>query len=235
VAVQFLGDKGTRLRLTLERGARLDPDTVAVTLRRAVIDPRVVPPPRMAAPGIGYVRLAQFTPGAPKALSDAIRKARDLGARQLILDLRGNPGGSLAAFAEIAGFFLPENVELFHADGRTRAVRDTAFTHEKGRFATLPLVVLVDEGTASAAEILAGTLQDHDRAVVVGRRTFGKALMQSALPLPGGDVVWLTTGRIVLPSGRLIQRTYQDINRSQYRARAGTAASADSVREYRTS
>ena len=233
-AIQLLGEKGTRLRLSLERGSRLDPDTVAVTLRRSIIDPRVVLGPHLAAEGIAYVRLVQFTPLAPERLRDAIRDLRKIGAQQLILDLRGNPGGSMAALAEIAGSLLPAGVELFHANGRTRAVRDTIMNEKRGEFAEIPLILLIDEASASAAEILAGSLQDHDRALLVGRRTFGKALIQSALPLPGGDVVWLTTGRVVLPSGRVIQRPYAGINFSQYIAAAGAAAT-DTARRFRTS
>jgi carboxyl-terminal processing protease len=99
----------------------------------------------------------------------------------------------------------------------------------------LPLALLIDAGTASAAEILAGTLQDNDRAVVVGRRSFGKALVQSPLPLPNGDVVWLTTARIATPSGRIIQRRYDGLHVSQYLERAGRGSeSEDTSRVYRT-
>lgn len=233
-AVLLLGEKGTRIRLSLERGSRLDPETLAVTVRRSVVDPRVVSGPHLAAGGIAYVRLMQFTSLAPERLREAIKGMPKLRADRLILDLRGNPGGHMGALGEIAGSFLPANVELFHADGRTRAVRDTLMNAERGEFADLPLIVLIDEASASAAEILAGALQDHDRALLVGRRSFGKALMQTALPLPGGDIVWLTTGRIVLPSGRVVQRPYAGVNLAQYREGAGQAAAGDTARRYRT-
>jgi carboxyl-terminal processing protease len=233
--VRLLGDKASRVRLTLERGPLVDPDTFAVTLRREIIEARFVSPARLAAPGIGYVRLSRFTPTAPEELKAALKKAKGMGAARLILDLRGNPGGSMTALSEIASLFLPAGVELFHTEGRTRGARDTVRTAGAGEYAALPLVVLVDGGSASAAEMLAGTLQDLDRAVIVGRRTFGKALMQTALPLPGGDVVWLTTARIASPSGRVIQRSYVQTGSRRFGAVAGVAnPAADSVKVFRT-
>jgi carboxyl-terminal processing protease len=232
---KLFGAKSSRVRLTLERGPRVDPDTFAVTLKRALLQARFVSEARLAAPGIGYVHLAQFTPTAPAALESAIRKAKSMGARTLILDLRGNPGGSIVALAEIASLFLPAKVEVFHTEGRTRGARDTVRTRSEGDYASLPLILLVDGGSASAAEILAGTLQDHDRAFIVGRRTFGKALMQAALPLPGGDVVWLTTARVASPSGRVIQKSYAGTGARRYHALAGDLDPAgDSARVYRS-
>ena len=232
---KLFGARSSRVRMTLERGPRVDPDTFAVTLKRALIEARFVSEARLAAPGIGYVHLAQFTPTAPEALQSAIRKAKGMGATTLILDLRGNPGGSTVALTQIASLFLPGKVEIYHTEGRTRGARDTVRTASAGAHAALPLVLLVDGGSASAAEILAGSLQDHDRAVVVGRRTFGKAPMQTALPLPGGDVVWLTTARVASPSGRIIQRSYAGTGARRYHALAGAAGAAeDSAKVYRT-
>lgn len=225
--VRLLGDKGSRIRLGFERGPRIDPDTFAVTLKRALIDSRVVPPPLLAAPGVGYVRLHQFTPPSAREVRDAVKRVKGMGASRLILDLRGNGGGSVAAMSEIASLFLPAKAEIFHTEARTRQGRDTVTTKDGGDFVDLPLILLMDDGSASASEMLAGTLQDHDRAAVVGRRSFGKALMQSALPLPAGDVVWLTTARVVTPSGRVIQRRYSGVGADQYRALGGLSGAAD--------
>jgi carboxyl-terminal processing protease len=224
---RLLGDKGTRVRLTFERGAGLSADSFAVTLKRAILEHHVVSAPRMGDPVTGYVRLTEFTPLAPKELLDALGKLRGLGAKQYILDLRGNGGGSVDAMVEIASAFLPAKVEIFHTQGRKRTGVDSMVTKEAGEYVRPPLVVLVDEGTASASEMLTGTLQDHDRALVVGRRTFGKALMQMALPLPGGDVIWLTTARVVTPSGRVIQRRYHGLAAEQYYAFAGKSGAAE--------
>ena len=225
--VRLLGEKGSRLRLGFERGSRIDPDTFAVTIRRALIDSRVVPPPRFAAPGVGYVRLYMFTPPSAREVRDAVKRVRGMGAERLILDLRGNGGGSVGAMIEIASLFLPARAEIFHTEARTAQGRDTAVTKDGGDFAGLPLILLLDDGSASASEMLAGTLQDHDRAAVVGRRSFGKGLVQSALPLPAGDVVWLTTARVVTPSGRVIQRRYAGVGAGQYRALGGVSGAAD--------
>lgn len=235
IEVRLLGEKGSKLRMTFERGSQVDPDTFAVTLKRALIEHRVVTDPRMLDQTTGYVRLGQFTPPAPKELADAVKKLRGSGARQLLLDLRENPGGDIAAMVEIASAFLPAKVEVFHTQGRKKTGYESVVTHDAGDFAKLPLIVLIDAGSASAAEMLAGSLQDHDRALVVGRRSFGKALMQSSLPLPNGDIVWLTTARVVTPSGRIIQRRYSGIGADQYYALAGkSGAPEDTLTAYRT-
>lgn len=233
--VRLFGDKGSKVRMTFERGSRMEPDTFGVTLKRAIMEHRVVTAPRMVDQATGYVRLAEFTPPAPRELADVVKKMRGMGARQLILDLRGNPGGDIGAMVEIASAFLPAGAEVFHTQGRKKAVYDSVLTRAAGEFATLPLIVLVDAGSASAAEMLAGSLQDHDRALVVGRRSFGKALIQSSLPLTNGDVVWLTTARVVTPSGRVIQRRYSGIGTEQYYALAGrSGAPEDTLAIYRT-
>lgn len=233
--VWLFGEKGSKLRMTFERGSQVEPDTFAVTLKRALLEHHVVSAPRLVDPTTGYVRLAQFTPPAPKELTDAVKKVRGMGAKQLILDLRGNPGGGIAAMVDVASAFLPARAEVFHTQGRKKTGYESVVTHDAGDFAKLPLIVLLDAGSASAAEMLAGSLQDHDRALVVGRRSFGKALMQSSLPLPNGDIVWLTTARVVTPSGRIIQRRYSGIGTEQYYALAGKSGAAeDTLTEYKT-
>lgn len=235
IETRLLGEKGSKLRLTLERGARLDPDTFAVTLKRDFLSARAVAPPRMLDATTAYVQLAEFTPGSPRELKDALGKARGMGARQLVLDLRGNPGGNVDAMVDIASLFLPAHSEVFHTQGRKKTGLDSVATKQAGDFLQLPLVLLVDRGSASASEMLSGSLQDHDRALIVGRRSFGKALMQMSMPLPGGDVVWLTTARVVTPSGRLIQRRYQGIDAEQYYAMAGrSGAEQDTMAVWKT-
>jgi carboxyl-terminal processing protease len=225
---------GSKLRLTLERGPLLAADTFRVTLTRTRVNHRVVSQPYLLDSRTGYLQLDEFTSLAPKELFAAIRKARDLGARQLVLDLRGNSGGDIGAMSEIASAFLPGNLEVFSTEGRRRPF-PAVVTSEDGDFVKLPLVLLIDAQSASAAEILAGSLQDHDRAVVVGRRSFGKALIQSSMPLPNGDVVWLTTARVVTPSGRIIQRRYSGGELESYLERAGTEGPPDDTAAiYRT-
>jgi len=205
--LQLLGAEGTKLRLTVERINTPTPETLSVTLKREPLPRTIIGTPRLVAPGIGFLRVTEFTTDAADSLEEAIRKILKMGAKQLLLDLRGNPGGDIPAVVQIASLFLPPGSEVFRIRSRKRINFDPITLETgKGEFAKLPLILLVDEGTASAAEILAGSLQDHDRALILGRRSFGKAVMQTALPLPNGDVVWLTTARIITPSGRLIQR-----------------------------
>jgi carboxyl-terminal processing protease len=235
VQVQLVGEKGSKVRLVLERGNPLTAETLAVSLKRAEIDHPVVSSARMLGSETGYVRLAEFTPLASDELTKAVKKLRGKGAKQLILDLRWNPGGDMQAMASIASTFLPAHTEVFHTQGRKKTGLDSVITDKQGDFAKLPLIVLINSGTASAAEVMAGSLQDHDRALIVGRRSFGKALMQTSLPLPNGDVVWMTTARIVTPSGRIIQRRYRGQGRDQYIAGGGKGGSAeDTLASYRT-
>jgi carboxyl-terminal processing protease len=227
VELRLIGEKGSKVRLDLERGSRLAPGTLRVTLKRQPPEARAVPPGRMADRVTGYVRLEEFSDGSPKELEKAIRDVEGRGARQLVLDLRGNPGGSVTAAVEIASLFLPKDATVLRAIGRKKTGYEDVTVRKAGDFRQLPLVVLVDGGSASASELLAGALQDHDRALVLGRRTFGKALMQTSLPLPNGDMLWLTTARIATPSGRVIQRRYQGLASAQYRAAAGQGGAAD--------
>ena len=235
VELQLLGEKGSKVRVALERGNPLTPETLAVSLKRTEIDNKVVTSARLLGSETGYVRLAEFTPLAPEELIKAVKKLRGMGAKQLILDLRWNPGGDMRAMTSIASTFLPAHTEIFHTQGRKKTGLDSVATDGEGDFVKLPLILLINAETASAAEVMAGSLQDHDRAVIVGRRSFGKALMQNALPLPNGDVVWLTTARVVTPSGRIIQRRYRGQGRDQYLAGGGKGGSAeDTLAVYRT-
>jgi carboxyl-terminal processing protease len=220
----LLGDKGSKVRMTLERGDRVTTDTFVVTLKRAVVKRRVIGVARLAAPRTAYVQLNAFTPTAPEELARAIRK---LDARELILDLRGNGGGDMEAMTAIASSFLPEGAQIFRTEGRRKMGNQVATAKKRGAFLKLPLILLIDAGSASASEILAGSLQDQHRALIVGRQSFGKALVQTSLPLPNGDVLWLTTARILTPSGRIIQRRYEEMDVVQYLDRAGKAGERD--------
>jgi len=162
-------------------------------------------------------------------------KLRGMHAQQVILDLRANPGGAVVLAVEAASEFFPKNTEIFSTRGRKRDTDTTYVTRRDGQFRDLPLIVLIDERSASAAEALASSLQDHDRALLVGRRSFGKALMQSIFFLPSGDNVWLTVGRVITPSGRVIQRRYHGLGYEQYLSFAGkSGAQEDTMTTYKT-
>ncbi|HET7038258.1 MAG TPA: S41 family peptidase, partial [Gemmatimonadales bacterium] len=229
--LRLAGRPGSGVRLRLERGPRLEPRRYQVTVRRAVLRARSVGLTGMADSATGYAWLAQFNPDAPDELERAINRLRRSGARQLILDLRGNPGGSVDAAVEIASLFLPRNTLVFRTRGRRSQADEDYVTRRDGKLDDLPLVVLIDERSASASEALAGSLQDHDRALLVGRRSFGKALVQSPFALPAGDVVWLTIGRVLTPSGRFIQRRYEGLRVEQYFDLAGRSGAATDTAE----
>jgi carboxyl-terminal processing protease len=235
VVHRLLGPDGSKVRLTMQRGSRLEPDTFVVTLRRTRLTPRSVVLARMVDPATALVRLESFGPNAAREVRDAIKRLRGDGAVQAILDLRGNPGGEIAAAVDVASEFFPVNTLLFRTRGRKRDVDQDHVTKRNGEFTALRLSVLIDEHTASAAEALAGALQDHDRALILGRRSFGKALIQQPFPLPSGDVVWLTIGRVVTPSGRIIQRQYRGLSYEQYLSYGGTPGeTGDTLVPFRT-
>ncbi len=156
----------------------------------------------------GYVKLDQFTETSDRELGDALQKLSAAGMKRLVFDLRENPGGALDQAIRIANRFLPKGDMIVYTKGRVpnanqeyRATEDSEYTH-------LPVVTLVNRNSASASEIVSGALQDHDRALIVGETTFGKALVQSVYPISEGAGVAVTTGRYYTPAGRLIQRPW---------------------------
>jgi carboxyl-terminal processing protease len=224
VQARLYGERGRRIRVRLERGPRFDPDTVSVNLRYDRIESRSVSLARNLELGIGYVRVTEFGERAMREVREAASRVVS-GPREnhvLILDLRGNPGGLVREAHGMAELFLRRGQPIFSTRGRRRDMDSSYAARRDGEFADLPLIILVDERSASASEALAGALQDNDRALIMGRRTFGKALMQLPFHVaPHNDVVMLTVGYVLLPSGRLIQRPYRNMTPAQYRAMAG--------------
>ncbi len=236
IELRLAGEKGAKVRLSLERGPRLEPDSFSVTLKRDFLEVHSVSSVRMADSITGYVRLEEFRLKASDEVHDALKQLRGKGMRRAILDLRGNPGGLVVSAVELASEFFPKATVVFRTRGRKRDLDTTYVTKRDGDFRELPLVVLIDEHSASAAEALAGSLQDHDRALLLGRRSFGKALMQADfLVLPSGDDLHLTIGYVVSPSGRFIQRRYRGLAVEQYRSFAGRSGAAqDTLTVFRT-
>jgi carboxyl-terminal processing protease len=234
---QLVGERGTRVRLLLARGSRLEPESVAVTLHTELLRPRAVGMARAIEPGLAYVRLDEFLSTSGREVHEALgRVLRGPGPRRIILDLRGNPGGVLQAAVDVATEFLAGGTLAFRTEGRRHELDHEYRTHGNGAYRDAQIVVLIDRGTASAAEALAGSLQDHDRALILGRRSFGKALVQRLFLLqPTGDAVWLTVGRVLTPSGRVIQRPYRGVPAALYYAAAGrTSAPPDTGRTFTT-
>jgi carboxyl-terminal processing protease len=197
------GVAGTEVSVTVAR----DDIEQDLQLRRRRITVPNVPYWFVVAPGVGYLRLAHFSTGAGADVADVCDTLRAAGVRALLLDLRGNPGGNLDEAVAVAGQFLPTGTSVTRTEGRapgTEVRYAAAFAHPELNW---PLAVLVDGGSASASEILAGALQDHDRAVLVGDSTFGKGVAQQIYPLRGSQGgLQLTVSHYLTPSGRSIHR-----------------------------
>lgn len=197
------GDSGTIVKLEVQRDE--DETRVGVELERTRVHISAVSTAYLIEPEIGYVEFVSFTPSATVELAQAIDSLITAGAKTLILDLRSNSGGYLDQAITIANLFLPPGIPVAHV--RSRHENTTFRTVRPARYENLPLVVLVGSATASAAEILAGALQDHDRAVVIGEPTYGKGAVQQLLYLYAGHHLKLTTSRWYTPNGRSIDRT----------------------------
>lgn len=161
---------------------------------------------KVLEPGIGYIRLTQFQEQTARDLSKSISKLRESNIHSLILDLRNNPGGLLTSAVEVTEQFLESGKLVVFIKGRD-GKRDEYLASNSGALKDIPLIVLVNEGSASASEIVSGALQDWGRAVVVGTQTFGKGSVQTILPLSDGSALRLTTAKYYTPKGRSIQNT----------------------------
>jgi len=200
------GPKGTQVKITIVRRGLEQPLSMSVT--RAEIPQTTVRQSYMLNPTTGYVQLTEFARGSGREMADAIEKLRKAGMKQLVIDLRNNGGGLLDQAIEVADQFLPEGSAIAQTKGRTRDSFQTYNASGKYPALDVPMVVLVNEGTASASEILSGALQDHDRALIVGTPSWGKGLVQTVFNLSYGAGLALTTAKYYTPAGRLIQRDY---------------------------
>jgi carboxyl-terminal processing protease len=209
VSDSLLGVPGTKVDVTFTRPGV--PTPISGTFTRAEIHIPAVPYTLSLGNKIGYIPLQQFNENAAENLGAAVKKFQAQNARGIIIDLRGDPGGILTESLEIANMFLAQGQQIASVKGREGAMEN--YTAKVAPIApTIPLVILTDERTASASEIVAGALQDHDRALVVGQTSFGKGLVQGVYNLDGGYALKLTTGKWFTPSGRSIQRPRKYVN-----------------------
>jgi carboxyl-terminal processing protease len=209
VSDSLLGVPGTKVEVTFSRPGSAAP--ISGTFTRREIHIPAVPYTLSLGNKIGYIPLIQFNENAAENLEAAVKHFQSEGARGLIIDLRGDPGGILTESLEIANMFLQQGQQLASVKGREGAQEN--YTAKSPPLApTIPLVILTDERSASASEIVTGALQDHDRALVVGQTTFGKGLVQGVYNLDGGYALKLTTGKWFTPSGRTIQRPRKFVN-----------------------
>jgi carboxyl-terminal processing protease len=198
------GDPGTEVTIKVQRED--EPKPLEFVLVRQEIQVKNVTYADYVDQGIGYVRLERFSRRASEEVRQAIKDLKLKGnLKGLVLDLRGNPGGLLDAAVEVAGKFLPRGSMIVSTKGRSQETDKKYYSTEEPVLPNAPLIVLTDRGSASASEIVSGALQDLDRAVVVGTRTFGKGLVQTILPLDYGAQLKITTARYYTPSGRCIQ------------------------------
>jgi len=209
VVRKLRGPKGTQVTITLHRPGLDEP--VRMTITRAEIPTLSVPYAFMMGPDVGYILLRDFTHTSSHELEAAIRKLEKQGMKKMLLDLRGNPGGVLEQAVDVADVFLTKGAKVVYTRGRTPSSGQDYFAPGEGEHFDKPLIVLVNRGSASASEIVAGAIQDHDRGLVVGQRSWGKGLVQSVYSLPYGAGLALTTARYYTPSGRWIQRDYSDL------------------------
>lgn len=199
------GAKGTKINLTIKRESVAD--LLEFTLVRDIIRVQSVRT-RNLEPGYGYIRLAQFQERSDRDLQRTLEKmaAEKGGIKGLVLDLRNNPGGLLTQAVRVSDMFLDSGL-IVYTEGRIESQKQRYFAQKDGTWTDFPIVVLVNGGSASASEIVAGALQDHKRAVVLGTKTFGKGSVQTILPLDDNSALRLTTARYFTPKGRSIQAT----------------------------
>ena len=199
------GEKGTKVNVAIKREGQKQ--VLDFTITRGEIPIYSVDVSFMAEEGVGYIKVSRFAASTYDEFRKGFNKLTKQGMKKLIVDLRGNGGGYLNAAVDIADEFLSKGMLIVYTKGKSSPEKKY-FATEKGSFENSKLVVLIDEGSASASEIVSGALQDNDRATIIGRRSFGKGLVQEQIEIPDGSAIRLTIARYYTPSGRCIQKPY---------------------------
>lgn len=242
VVKKLKGPKGSKVRLGLHR--EQNKPLVWVEVKRDVIPTHSVDVHFVVEPGIGYVKVSRFSATTDKEFAEAMRDLRARDVNKVIIDLRANGGGLLTSCIEMADMFLKQGDAILYTEGRNRRRAQIDATGE-GRYQNMEVVVLIDEWSASASEIFAGAIQDNDRGTIVGRRSFGKGLVQEQMEMGDGSALRLTVARYYTPSGRCIQKpysgSYEDYEQDMLRRYLSgemtgrdSLLSADNKEEYRT-
>lgn len=207
VRERLLGEKGTKVKVSIDRG---DGKLIQFTITRDKIPVHSVVSAYMVDPRTGYLKLTNFSRTTADEVREAIITLKKEGMKDLIFDLQGNGGGLLYAAKYVADEFLKDDQLIVYSEGR-RQPKSVLKADTKGNFEEGKLVLLIDESSASASEILSGAVQDWDRGLIVGRRSFGKGLVQRPIELNDGSQIRLTIARYYTPSGRFIQKPYDDL------------------------
>ncbi|MBV6484610.1 MAG: hypothetical protein KFKLKKLM_01120 [Flavobacteriales bacterium] len=225
----LLGQPGSSIELKLERPGTKEPFIKKVVREEVKI--KDVPYYTMLKDSVGYIKLTGFTESASKEVKTALVSLKEQNAKSMVLDLRGNGGGLLNEAVNIVNFFIPKGSEVVFTKGKIKEWDKSYKALNEPIDTQIPLVVLIDEGSASASEIVSGSLQDHDRAVVVGNQSFGKGLVQSVRPLSYNSKLKVTVAKYYTPSGRCIQK----LDYSHREEDGKVNAVADSmIREFKT-
>lgn len=197
------GQIDTELSMTVKRMNQIDP--LQVTLKREKVTISNVPFFGMLPNNVGYIKLSDFTQGAGKEVRDALLNLKSKGANKIVLDLRDNPGGLLHEAVNVSSVFIPQNKEVVSTKGKVTEWNKTYNSTNPPIDTEIPLAVLTSSGSASAAEIVAGVIQDYDRGIIVGQKSYGKGLVQATRPLTYNSQLKVTTAKYYTPSGRCIQ------------------------------
>ncbi len=226
------GEKGTKVNVSIKR--RGTKELIELTIIRGEIPIFSVDVSYMLNPKTGYIKVSRFGGNTYEEYMEAFEKLRGQGMKSLVLDLRGNPGGYLGTAINIADEFIEKDKQIVYTEGRADK-RKYHFATAQGEFEKDPLVILIDEGSASASEIVSGAVQDNDRGTIVGRRSFGKGLVQEPLEFKDGSSVHLTIARYYTPTGRCIQKSYKEgldayYNEEMDRYENGELQNADSIK-----
>lgn len=232
VLAKLKGQGGTKVKVGVLRRGKTKLQNFTIT--RGTIPIYSVDVSYMLTPKTGYIKISRFASDTYNEYLQAFKKLQGLGMQQLIIDLRGNGGGYLNTAVNIADEFLSKGKEIVYTIGKARPRADYKAT-EKGSFENGKLIILIDDGSASASEILAGAIQDNDRATIVGRRSFGKGLVQEQSEFSDGSAMRLTIARYYTPTGRCIQKTYsnglEDYYKEEYnRYNSGELENQDSIK-----
>ena len=226
------GDKDTRVDMTIYRP--ISDKTIQVQIQRSEVPLRSVDATFMIRDTIGYIRVNRFAESTFDEFKSSLLGLKQAGAKRLVLDLRDNPGGYLGIAEQIADEFLVDGKLILFTKNKSGAIKK-AYASEQGIFEEQEIYILINEKSASASEIVAGAIQDNDRGIIVGRRSFGKGLVQREMSLGDGSAVRLTVSRYYTPTGRSIQRSYENGTEDYYnqfyqRYENGELRSADSIK-----